>query len=207
MEQANNSAELTGTLGARPEYSHTGRDRDYYVFPLEVERLSGAVDTVNVIVRREMLAQLEVDEYPRLRVRGELRSFNNKSGKGNKLVITVFAREMELTDDGDENRIMLTGTLCRKPTFRTTPMGREICDMMLAVNRKYGRSDYLPCIAWGRNAEKAAGLDVGDSLSLSGRIQSRKYLKAEESGTTEKTAYEVSVTELESQKAEGGDLQ
>jgi len=197
MEEANNLAELTGTLGAKPEYSHTGREREYYIFPLEVERLSGTVDTVNIVVRREMLEQLEVDDKPRLRVRGELRSFNNKSGKGNKLVITVFAREIELTDDGDENRIALTGTLCRKPNFRTTPMGREICDMMLAVNRKYGRSDYLPCIAWGRNAEKAAGLDVGDGLSLSGRIQSRKYLKTEETGTLEKTAYEVSVMDME----------
>jgi len=197
MEEANNLAELTGTLGAKPEYSHTGREREYYIFPLEVERLSGTVDTVNIVVRREMLEQLEVDDKPRLRIRGELRSFNNKSGKGNKLIITVFAREIELTDDGDENRIVLTGTLCRKPNFRTTPMGREICDMMLAVNRKYGRSDYLPCIAWGRNAEKAAGLDVGDGLSLSGRIQSRKYLKTEETGTLEKTAYEVSVMDME----------
>ena len=183
-------------MAARPEYSHSGKGENYYTFPLSVQRLSGTVDTINIIVRQGILKSLLVEEKEKIHILGELRSFNNKSGRGNRLVITVFAQAMELCSGEDRNQIHLCGTLCRKPGFRKTPMGREICDMMLAVNRKYGRSDYLPCIAWGRNAGRAARLDVGDSLCLTGRIQSRKYMKAEEDGVTEKTAYEVSVTEL-----------
>ena len=127
---------------------------------------------------------------------GELRSFNNKSGEGARLVITVFAKEIILCDDEDCNVIRLIGTLCKKPNLRTTPMGRDICDLMLAVNRKYGRSDYLPCIAWGIKAREAADWDVGTTVSLEGRIQSRTYIKLIDDVPVEKTAFEVSVIEI-----------
>jgi hypothetical protein len=149
----NNMVELIGTLGSVPRYSHTGRDREYYVFQLDIQRLSGTVDSINITADINMLSGLEITDDEYIRVRGELRSFNNKSGKGSKLVISVFAREISFTGEEDKNSVILIGTLCKPPNLRRTPMGREICDLMLAVNRKYGRSDYLPCIAWGRNAE------------------------------------------------------
>ena len=130
-------------------------------------------------------------------MRGELRSFNNKSGKGSKLVISVFAREISFTGEEDKNSVILIGTLCKPPNLRRTPMGREICDLMLAVNRKYGRSDYLPCIAWGRNAELASTWSVGKEIKITGRIQSRKYIKIENGEGIEKVAFEVSVISFE----------
>lgn len=197
MERTNNLVELCGVLTGRPEFSHAVRNEIYYVFPLGVERLSGTLDTINIIVKNELLEQAEVSEKQRVFVKGELRSFNNKSGYGNRLVITVYAQELGFTDDEDKNSVSLTGTLCKKPNLRKTPMGREICDMMLAVNRRYGRSDYLPCIAWGQLAENAAEWDVGTEISLQGRIQSRKYIKTEEDVAVEKTAFEVSAVEIE----------
>ena len=197
MERTNNLVELCGVLTGRPEFSHAVRNEIYYVFPLGVERLSGTLDTINIIVKNELLEQAEVSEKQRVFVKGELRSFNNKSGYGNRLVITVYAQELRFTDDEDKNSVSLTGTLCKKPNLRKTPMGREICDMMLAVNRRYGRSDYLPCIAWGQLAENAAEWDVGTEISLQGRRQSRKYIKTEEDVAVEKTAFEVSAVEIE----------
>jgi hypothetical protein len=193
----NNVVELCGVLGNRPKFSHMSKDRKYYLFPLEIQRLSGTVDTVNITAAQELLSGIEVTNEEHVKVRGELRSFNNKSGKGSKLVITVFAREIFLTNEEEKNSIMLTGTLCKPPNLRRTPMGREICDLMLAVNRRYGRSDYLPGIAWGQNAETAGTWSVGKEVSLIGRIQSRKYIKIENGEGIEKTAYEVSVISFE----------
>lgn len=192
-----NSVVICGILLGRPEFSHAGRTEEYYTFPLGIERLSGAMDIINVIVRRELLEEIQPENSSRLRVSGELRSFNNKSGQGSKLVITVFARELEFTDDEDQNAVELVGTLCKASNFRKTPMGREICDMMLAVNRKYNRSDYLPCIAWGQLAETAALWDAGTRVRLRGRIQSRKYIKNEDGIPVERTAFEVSATQIE----------
>lgn len=192
----NNYAELIGTIAAPPVFSHDRRGESFYVFPLEVERLSGTADTVNVIVRRELMERVELSEAGKIRVIGELRSFNNKSGEGAKLVITVFAKEIELCDGEDTNIVRLIGTLCKNPNLRTTPMGRDICDLMLAVNRKYGRSDYLPCITWGLKAREAADWEVGTVVSLEGRIQSRKYIKIIDDTPVEKTAFEVSVIEI-----------
>ena len=124
-------------------------------------------------------------------------SYNNKSGEGARLVITVFAKEIFLCSDDDENIIRLTGTLCKAPNRRTTPMGRDICDLMLAVNRRYGRSDYLPCITWGLTARKAAEWDTGTTVILTGRIQSRSYIKLTDGVPIEKTAFEVSVTDID----------
>ena len=196
MENANNSALLIGTLASGVRYSHSGRGEDYYTFSLEVERLSGAYDTLNVIVREELLQGLHIEERGKIRVSGEVRSFNNKSGVGSKLIITVFAREICFCDDEDENEIVLSGTICKTPNYRSTPMGRQICDIMLAVGRRYGRSDYLPCIVWGRVAERASLLTVGDRIELRGRLQSRRYIKSGDTDAVERTAFEVSASEM-----------
>lgn len=192
-----NLTELRGTLAGAPSFSHESRGERFFVFPLETHRLSGAADVINVVAREQLLAGTELIDAARLFVRGELRSFNNKRGDGARLVITVFARELKFEDGADINRVALRGTLCKAPICRVTPMGRDICDLMLAVNRRYGRSDYLPCICWGLRAREAAEWQVGDQLSLSGRIQSRQYIKLLENQTVTRTAYEVSVTELE----------
>lgn len=144
-----NTARLCGVIAAAPVFSHSGRGECFYTFPLEVARLSGATDKINIIVRDELMESIQLCEAEKICVVGELRSFNNKSGEGAKLVITVFAKELYLCDDDDLNEVHLIGTLCKKPNLRMTPMGRDICDLMLAVNRRYGRSDYLPCITWG----------------------------------------------------------
>ncbi len=197
MISPNNYVKLCGVMAGRPAYSHSSRGQQFYIFPLEVQRLSGNTDTLNIVVRPEQLALLEAAECEKLCVTGQLRTFNNRRGEGAKLVITVFARELMLCDEDDCNLVQLSGTLCKAPNLRCTPMGRDICDLMLAVNRHYGRSDYLPCICWGLKAREAAAWTVGTQIRLEGRIQSRKYIKLSEDGASEKTAYEVSVTEAE----------
>ncbi len=186
---------LRGAMTAVPRYSHSSRGEDFYTFPLEVRRLSGTSDIINIVARSSLLDALEVEEG-KLCVQGELRSFNNKSGEGPKLVISVFAKEMWFDYGEDENTVELSGTLCKEPKKRTTPMGREICDLMLAVNRRYGRSDYLPCIAWGIRAREAEYWDVGTKVTITGRVQSRNYTKVIDGESFEKTAYEVSVIDI-----------
>ncbi len=193
----NNRVSLTGIPCGLPAFSHESRGSLFYTFPLAVERLSGYADRPNVILREEMLSAVRGGRSGMLRVDGELRSFNNRSGEGSRLVITVFARQIEAPEaEVWENAVELSGTLCKPPKVRVTPMGREICDLMLAVNRRYGRSDYLPCIAWGRNARLAALRSVGDRLALTGRIQSREYVKNREEGPVTRTAFEISASEL-----------
>ena len=192
----NNHVFLRGSVSEPPRFSHENRDEQFYQFSLEICRLSGTPDTVNVLVRGELLDELELGSGEKLCVLGELRSFNNKSGVGPKLIITVFAKELWFDDGEDENTVELSGTLCKAPNLRTTPLGREICDLMLAVNRRYGRSDYLPCIAWGLRARSASGWQVGTAVHLTGRIQSRSYTKTVDGETIEKTAFEVSVIEI-----------
>lgn len=196
MISENNYTKLCGVMAGSPAYSHTSRGQDFYCFPLEVRRLSGNTDTVNIVLRREQFEALEVQEAEKLCVTGQLRTFNNRRGEGAKLIITVFARELYFCDEDDMNLVQLSGTLCKEPNLRTTPMGRDICDLMLAVNRRYGRSDYLPCICWGVKAREAALWPVGAHIRLEGRIQSRSYIKVTENGPVEKTAFEVSVTEI-----------
>lgn len=191
----NNFTRLCGSMCGKPVYSHSSRSQQFYIFPLEVERLSGNRDVINVVVRQEQLATLSPEGSGKLWVEGQLRTFNNRHGQGAKLVITVLAKELGFCDGEDENLVQLSGTLCKTPNLRTTPMGRDICDLMLAVNRHYGRSDYLPCICWGLKAREAAGWTVGTHLALQGRIQSRRYIKLTEEGPVEKTAFEVSVTD------------
>ncbi len=190
----NNFAELCGTVAEAPVFSHFSREKSFYSFPLEVSRLSGAVDRVNVTVPESLAGAAASLAGDTAALCGELRSYNNKSGTGSRLLISVYAREIRPGDEA-KNRILLRGTVCKTPNYRRTPMGREICDIMLAVNRHYGRSDYLPCIMWGQNAQTAAFWRVGQRIALSGRLQSRKYIKTENGESTEKTAFEVSVFE------------
>ena len=195
MDESNirTPAVLRGILAAAPAFSHMSRGERFFIFPVETRRLSGTADTINVIARESLLRSAEIMEAGRIQVTGELRSFNNKRGEGARLVITVFAKELGFTDGEDMNVIELAGTLCKPPNLRVTPMGRDICDLMLAVNRRCGRSDYLPCICWGRRAREYSQLQVGDRLSLTGRIQSRPYIKLIEGEPVEKVAYEVSI--------------
>ena len=194
MEQNQNYVELWGTVAQDCVFSHENHGQRFYKFPLRVERLSGQCDTL-VIVVNESMTSLLCEGEP-VRVTGQLRSFNNKSGQGSRLVITVFAQAIEPGDGTPFNRILLSGVLCKQPTLRRTPLGRSICDVILAVNRHYGRADYLPCIAWGKVAAKIAEMQVGDRLTLEGRVQSRTYIKQTDAGSEERTAYEVSVMQL-----------
>lgn len=192
-----NTVELCGALAAAPRFSHLSRGERFFIFPVETRRLSGAVDTINVVSREALLAALRIEEGERICVAGELRSFNNRREEGPKLVITVFARALSLAGGGEDvNAITLRGALCKPPVLRVTPMGRDICDLMVAVNRRCGRSDYLPCICWGARARAAALYGVGDGVELTGRVQSRQYIKLIEGEPVEKTAYEVSASEI-----------
>ena len=193
--EVNNTARLCGVMAAAPAFSHSSRGLDFYTFPRTVERLSGNTDTLNILVREEQLAALEPGEGGKLLVSGEVRSFNSRRGTGARLVITVLARELGFCDEADSNLVRLRGTLCKAPNLRSTPLGREICDLMLAVNRHYGRSDYLPCICWGLAAREAAGWETGTRVLLEGRLQSRDYIKVTENGPIQRTAYEISATD------------
>ena len=197
INKENNTVRLCGVMAAPPICSHSSRGQTFYSFPLEVRRLSGAADTLNILVRLEQLEAAGVGEGEKILVTGELRSFNNRRGEGARLVLTVLAREIKLCSGPDENLVTLRGTLCKEPNLRTTPMGRDICDLMLAVNRSYGRSDYLPCICWGTLARQAASWTVGTRIALQGRFQSRAYVKLTEDGPVERVAFEVSAAEAE----------
>ena len=195
MDESNNTIRLRGEMVSLPVYSHAGRFEKFYTFPLSVLRLSGTADTVNVTVR-ESLLQTEITAGDKICVEGEVHSYNNKSGTGNKLVISVLAKSIAVCDGDDYNTVELYGTLCKNPNYRITPMGRDICDMMVAVNRRYGRSDYLPCIAWGSLAHTASALSVGQRVHIKGRLQSRDYIKSVDGVPVQKTAYEISASEL-----------
>lgn len=187
---------LRGRLSAPPSPSHINHATQYYLLPLTVSRLSGAEDCLNVIAAAPLLEGLDLHPEAPLTVSGEVRTFNNRSGVGSKLVVSVFAKLLTQEAGEDENRLVLSGTLCKPPALRATPLGRTICDMILAVNRRYGRADYLPCIAWGSLAHKCAGMEVGDRLSLAGRLQSRHYNKEVNGQLQQRTAFEVSVMSL-----------
>ena len=194
MTHSQNDVLLEGHPANRPEWSHENHGTQFYRFSLEVPRLSGTPDVLPVLLPGALLDR--IDSQGSLRIRGQFRSFNNRSGVGNKLVLTVYATDIQPGTGEPCNQILLTGSLCKPPIFRRTPLGRSICDLMLAVPRRYGRADYLPVIAWGQLAVRASNLGVGDSLSLEGRVQSRAYHKVTDSGTEERTAYEVSMMHL-----------
>ena len=191
-----NHAVLRGTAAAEPVFSHTNHGVDFFVFPLSVPRLSGTEDRLNVVVPQPLLTECPPTSGRRLEVMGEVRTFNNRTGPGSRLVITLLARALSDTEEPPCNQLTLSGVLCKPPVLRRTPLGREICDLMLAVNRRYGRADYLPCITWGALAQRCGGLAVGDCVELEGRLQSRLYQKVVGGVTQERTAFEVSVTTL-----------
>ncbi len=192
-----NHAALRGTVASPPAFSHENHGVSYDIFPLRVPRLSGTEDRLNVVAARPLLENCPLSPGDQVEVQGEVRSFNNRTGPGSRLVITLFARSIAPTREDPVNQLELSGVLCKPPILRRTPLGREICDLMLAVNRKYGRADYLPCIAWGTLAQRCGSLEVGDGVRLEGRLQSRIYQKVVEGVTQERTAFEVSVMRLE----------
>ena len=194
--QTCNEVLLEGLALTEPERSHENHGAVFYRFLLQVPRLSGAADTLPVLVSQALRDGVAAGET--LRLSGQLRSFNNRSGVGSRLVLTVYAREAEPGDGTAQNHIRLSGSLCKPPVYRSTPFGREICDMMLAVNRAFGKSDYIPCIAWGRNAQYASRFQVGDRVRIGGRLQSREYQKLMENGEyMVRNAFEVSAFTLE----------
>lgn len=190
MEQ--NHIELTGCLAGLPEYSHSNHGKRFFTFPLEVSRLSGAIDCLQILAPETLLQEVEADEGDALHVTGQIRSFNSRDPHGRRLVISVLAETLCVTDAPHENTVTLCGVICKEPIYRRTPLGREICDIMLAVNRPYRRADYLPCILWGRCAQEAAYYPVGTSLCISGRLQSRGYIKMLDGTPEQRTAYEIS---------------
>lgn len=198
METTKNFVQLCGTAAGEPTPSHENHGQQFCRFPFAVRRLSGQTDTLWVIATMDQLRKLLPLTGRRLAVDGQLRSFNNKSGRGSRLVISVFAQLLVPAgeEDEDRNRIALRGVICKPPVLRRTPLGRCISDMMLAVNRRYGRADYLPCIAWGQVAMITGNMSVGEALSLEGRVQSRAYTKVVEGCAQERTAYEVSIMHL-----------
>ena len=195
-----NIAELCGIVMSELEFSHKTYGEVFYTFVLGVQRRSGYVDELNVMVSERLI----YDNPPRrnqfLEIKGQIRTYNEMVGGKNKLNVVVFAREIYLCEDFGyyENYIYLEGFLCKTPIRRTSPLGRDICDMMVAVNRMYNKSDYIPCIAWGRNAGYGEKLTVGSRLLLEGRLQSRKNKKKLEDGTAEtRKAFEVSILKME----------
>ena len=197
MDETRNDLLLRGMAAAEPAFSHENHGQRFYRFPLSVRRLSGQADVLQVIATGEQLSHLLPLTGRRLEIQGQLRSFNNKSGQGSRLVISAFTRLLVETEGEDVNIIELKGAICKPPVLRRTPLGRCICDMMLAVNRRYGRADYLPCIAWGQVAMVTGQLPVGSTLALEGRVQSRVYTKVFDGVPQERTAYEVSIMRLQ----------
>lgn len=194
MENTANHIVLTGTLASLPEYSHQNHERSFYRLTLSVDRLSGAQDLLPVLASEEVLARAELFAGERFTVEGQLRSFNNRAGTGRRLILCVYALSLTTTQAPMQNTATLTGTICKPPVYRQTPLGRQITDLCLAVPRLYRRSDYIPCILWGRTALAAAEYPVGTCLTLTGRLQSRTYLKTLEDRTETRTAYELSVS-------------
>ncbi len=187
---------LAGVIHTAPEFSHKSHDLNFVKFKLGIERLSGVTDCITVLAKEELVDSLNIRQGDFIKINGELRSFNNKSGIGNRLIITAFAYEINPCVKEYQNEIHLSGTLCKDAISRKTPLGREICDLMLAVNRKYNRTDYIPCILWGSNAIRASVLTTGCDISIRGRIQSREYIKTIGDISETKTTYEVSAAEL-----------
>lgn len=205
MEIVTNQLTLTGVVTEAPQFDHEVFGEAFFRTILSVPRLSGAFDLLPLTISERLMAEGFRPEET-VAISGQLRSYNKVLGGQGRLLLTAFAQRLRPIDDGENpNTVLLTGALCKPPSFRTTPFGREIADLMLAVNRSYGKSDYIPCIAWGRTARFAAGLGVGDRLQLQGRFQSRVYQKQLPDGTVqERTAYEVSVSRLTLESSAGG---
>ncbi|MCD7981186.1 MAG: single-stranded DNA-binding protein [Clostridiales bacterium] len=198
----NNQVSMTGEIISGFRYSHEVYGEGFYMVEIAVSRLSSCADYIPLMIS-ERLVDTERDYTGQIvRVTGQFRSYNRHDERKNRLVLSVFVREMEFLDEPEEgentNRICLDGYICKEPVYRRTPLGREIADVLLAVNRSYGKSDYIPCICWGRNARFASGFHVGSHVYLEGRIQSREYVKKLDDEESERrVAYEVSVNKLD----------
>lgn len=197
MEHTANRIALTGTLDTLPEYSHTNHERNFYRLYLAVERLSGAVDTLPILAPEDVLEQADLFQGERIAVTGQIRSFNNRAPEGRRLILSVYAQSLTTTQEDAQNEAELLGTICKPPIYRKTPLGREICDIMLAVPRHYRRTDYIPCILWGRSAQMVSSAPVGAALRVAGRLQSRSYIKILPEGSQTRTAYELSAMQAE----------
>lgn len=199
----NNQVTISGTIAQEFEFDREIFGEGFYKSYINTERLSGVCDTIPIIVSERLIAVHDEWMGQVVKVRGQFRSYNKRDSDKNRLVLYVFVREMEILDSeafkaDDVNKIMLEGYICKQPNYRETPQGRELADMLIAVNRLYGKSDYIPCIVWGRNAAFASGLEVGTYVKISGRIQSREYTKRIDEETEEKrVCYEVSVSKIE----------
>ena len=197
MEHIANQITLRGSLSSLPEFSHENHGRKFFRFMLDVPRLSGAVDTLPIIVQEEILLHTDLSGGDMLTVAGQIRSHNVRSAGKRHLLIFVFANAI-LCEDGDPiNDVVLEGPICREPTYRRTPLGREICDVMLAIPRAFKRADYLPCILGGRTAMEVSQCHTRDILRICGRLQSRTYTKVIEDRSEERTAYEISAMTAE----------
>ena len=196
----NNYATAVGDLQSEFSYSHESYGECFYSFTIRIPRLSDSADIITVTASERILCDEDYKIGDRIKITGQFRSYNNYSDVGNKLILTLFAKTIEKAfDERYMNVIELNGFLCKQPVYRTTPFGREITDMLLAVNRTHNKSDYIPCIVWGRNAKFAQKLNVGDNIIVSGRMQSREYQKKVEDDVITKTAYEVSVSKIETE--------
>lgn len=205
----NNYLTLVGKVTGEKRFSHEIYGERFYVFDLVVERLSGNADIIPITVSERLINDEMLEEGHQLLVKGQFRSYNSYENEKNKLILTVFAKDvMEVEEKEEENEmvkkdmvtneVVLVGYICKKPIYRQTPFGREIADILLAVNRAYNKSDYIPSIAWGRNARFCQNLEVGTRVKIIGRVQSRSYEKKFEDGTSEmRVAYEVSIGSLE----------
>ena len=195
-----NIAELCGAVLSDLKFNHKTYGEIFYTFVLGIERRSGYIDEINVMVSERLIFENppRINDY--VEIKGQIRTYNETFEGRNKLNIVVFAKEISLSENFgyNENYVYLEGYLCKSPLRRTSPLGRDICDLMLAVNRMYNKSDYIPCIAWGRNAGYAESLGIGTKLAVEGRIQSREYKKKLEDGTSEmRKAFEVSIVKIE----------
>lgn len=194
----NNEVTLSGKMASAFEFSHELFGEGFYRAFISVIRTSGTVDTIPLIISERLVDVSNDYTNENVCICGQYRTYNKQEENKNTLVINVFVTEFNLEDDpSDINEVFLDGFICRKPTFRETPLGRQISDFIIAVHRNYGKSDYIPCICWGRNALFMSGLHVGDHIQLSGRIQSREYVKLLDGIEHIRTAYEVSVMNLE----------
>ena len=197
MEHSANHILLRGTLSSLPQFSHENHGLRFFRFFLEVPRLSGTVDLLPVVAEEAVLNSFDLSGGEMLTITGQIRSYNVRSEGRRHLKIFVFARSIVCEDGEPLNEVILEGPICREPNYRRTPLGREICDVMLAVPRAFRRADYLPCILWGRTAQEASNCHTSDRLLICGRLQSRVYTKLTEEGSEERTAYEISALTAE----------
>lgn len=202
----NNHLVLVGKVTSDKKFSHEIYGESFYIFDLEVARLSGNSDIIPITISERLILEKELEIGDKVAIEGQFRSYNSYENEKNRLILTVFAKDIKYLSEEDEenssekvsNEVTLIGYICKKPIYRQTPFGREISDILLAVNRAYNKSDYIPAIAWGRNARFCQNIEVGTKVKITGRVQSRNYEKKFEDGTTQtRTAYEVSISSLE----------